>query len=387
MGKRRTPGLYRRRRTDGSFEWYIDKYVKRFGRLSGSTGTSDEEEAERYLARRLAEIREGLVYGVRPRRKWRDAATRYLTEFAHKKSIERDARALKDLDPFIGDLWLDQVHNDSLEPYRKARRALAVGTVNRHLAVVRRILKLSAELWRDEASGLTWLAVSPMVKLEAKYKKRPPYPLGWDEQALLFPELAAHLQRMALFAVNAGARQEEICGLKWRWEQRVPELDTPTIQRTVFVLPGSVTKNGEPRVLVLNDVAQAVIEEVRGQHRTYVFTCEDRNGERDRVGRINNKGWRAARRRAAARYEEVLERDCPIGFRNIRVHDLRHTFGRRLRAAGVSFEDRQDLLGHKSSRMTTHYSAAEIGNLLNAANLATKSHESPTRTVLRVVGE
>jgi hypothetical protein len=50
------------------------------------------------------------------------------------------------------------------------------------------------------------------------------------------------------------ARQEEICGLKWRWEQRVPELDTPSIQRTVFVLPGSVTKNGEPRVLVLHVV-------------------------------------------------------------------------------------------------------------------------------------
>jgi integrase len=116
---------------------------------------------------------------------------------------------------------------------------------------------------------------------------------------------------MALFAVNTGARQEEICGLKWRWEQRVPELDTPSIQRTVFVLPGSVTKNGEPRVLVLNDVAQAVIEEVRRQHRTYVFAYQDRHGQRDRVGRINNKGWRAARRRAAARYTETLERECP----------------------------------------------------------------------------
>jgi hypothetical protein len=52
-----------------------------------------------------------------------------------------------------------------------------------------------------------------MIKLESKHKKRQPYPLGWDEQALLFPELAGHLQRMALFAVNTGARQEEICGL------------------------------------------------------------------------------------------------------------------------------------------------------------------------------
>ena len=48
--------------------------------------------------------------------------------------------------------------------------------------------------------------------------------------------------------------------------------------------------------------------------------------------------------------------------------DLKHTFGRRLRAAGVSFEDRQDLLGHKSRRITTHYSAAELSNLIDAAN-------------------
>ena len=50
------------------------------------------------------------------------------------------------------------------------------------------------------------------------------------------------------------------------------------------------------------------------------------------------------------------------------MHDLKHTFGRRLRAAGVSFEDRQDLLGHRSGRITTHYSAAELSRLIEAAN-------------------
>jgi integrase len=53
---------------------------------------------------------------------------------------------------------------------------------------------------------------------------------------------------------------------------------------------------------------------------------------------------------------------------HVRVHDLKHTFGRRLRAAEVSFEDRQDLLGHKSSRITTHYSQFEYSNLIRAAN-------------------
>jgi hypothetical protein len=49
------------------------------------------------------------------------------------------------------------------------------------------------------------------------------------------------------------------------------------------------------------------------------------------------------------------------------VHDLKHTLGYRLRAAGVSFEDRQAMLGHKAAHITTHYSAADISNLIACA--------------------
>jgi integrase len=51
------------------------------------------------------------------------------------------------------------------------------------------------------------------------------------------------------------------------------------------------------------------------------------------------------------------------GLQQVRVHELDHTF-RRLRAGGVSLDDRQDLLGHRSGRITTHYSAAELASLL-----------------------
>lgn len=40
----------------------------------------------------------------------------------------------------------------------------------------------------------------------------------------------------------------------------------------------------------------------------------------------------------------------------------------QFRAQGVSLEDRQDLLGHRSSRITTHYSSAELQNLFDATN-------------------
>ncbi len=86
---------------------------------------------------------------------------------------------------------------------------------------------------------------------------------------------------------------------------------------------------------------------------------------------MNNSGWQSARKRAE--------------LQQVRVHDLKHTFGRRLRAAGVSFEDRQDLLGHKSGRITTHYSEAELSSLLEAAErvCGDGSRESPALVVLK----
>jgi hypothetical protein len=50
----------------------------------------------------------------------------------------------------------------------------------------------------------------------------------------------------------------------------------------------------------------------------------------------------------------------------------------------VSFEDRQDLLGHRSGRITTHYSAAELKSLLAAANkVCVEQANTPVLTLLK----
>src|SRR5205085_12316588 len=41
---------------------------------------------------------------------------------------------------------------------------------------------------------------------------------------------------------------------------------SPEIKRSVFVLPAARVKNRQARVVILNDVAQSVLEEVRGEH-------------------------------------------------------------------------------------------------------------------------
>ena len=73
------------------------------------------------------------------------------------------------------------------------------------------------------------------------------------------------------------------------------------------------------------------------------------------------------------------------GFAHLRVHDLKHTFGRRLRAAGVPLETRKVLLGHRNGDITSHYSAPEIEELLEAANRVCDggSRKTPALTILK----
>jgi integrase len=123
--------------------------------------------------------------------------------------------------------------------------------------LVRHILNLAAQEWVDE-NGLTWLAVAPKITLLPDTQKRQPYPLNWDEQARLFKALPSHLAAMALFAVNTGCRDGEVCALRWEWEVKVPELGT-----SVFIVPGSFVKNGDERVVVLNRIASSVVEAQR----------------------------------------------------------------------------------------------------------------------------
>ena len=269
MGRKKSPGLFLRGDT-----WHIDKYIKGQGRLCESTGTGNLREAELHLARRLDESRQARVYGVRPQRTFRQAATKYLEETV-KRSLSRDAQDLKLVDPYIGGLPLEQVHMGTLTPFIDARRdgGIKSATVNRTLAIVRRVLNLAARLWRDE-HGLSWLGTPPMIQLVDWDDQRAPYPLDFDEQRQLLKALPPHLARMALFKVNVGAREKEVVGLRWEWEIQIPELKT-----SVFWVPDDPTgkhgvsvKNKEDRLLVLNRVARSVIEEVRGNHPSHVFT-------------------------------------------------------------------------------------------------------------------
>ena len=268
MGQTRTSGIT----SDADGNKIVNKQVDGesvYARL----GTVSQEQAEAWLADKVQRIRLAKERGSRPRVAFREAALRYLTENRERlRSINDAAWHVELLDPWIGEKAIDQVYDETLQPFKLHRLKVdevTLTTVNRSLELVRRILNLCARKFRHP-NGMTWLETAPLISVdtkEAKRKARRAYPLSWEEQDMLFAELPAAPNRaMALFKVNTGTREDEVCKLKWSWEIAVPELKT-----SVFIIPAGHVKNEEDRLIVLNQVATSVINAQRGIHPEHVF--------------------------------------------------------------------------------------------------------------------
>ena len=160
MGRKRTPGLYKR---DGI--WHIDKHIGG-RRVCQSTSTTNLDEAEHFVARLAEQTRQAQIYGVRPVRSFEQAAARFVLDNRHKRSLRSDIGRLKLLMPWIGQVSLDKLHSGTLQPWVEYRRnqGISIGTINHGLKVVRHISNLAATEWIDE-HGMTWLATAPKIKL------------------------------------------------------------------------------------------------------------------------------------------------------------------------------------------------------------------------------
>ncbi|MDP3088517.1 MAG: tyrosine-type recombinase/integrase [Methylotenera sp.] len=307
-----------------------------------------------------------------------ECAARYLKESQSKASIETIAIHIVTVIPFIGHLEVEKIHDGTLEEFKGSRilDGVTPTTINRALEVVRTILIRAAKVYRDD-QGSPWLKQAPPSISMLEETPRVPHPMSWDEQEKLFKLLPKHLANMALFAVSTGLRDENVCGLRWEWEVNVPE-----VGRSVFLIPWQFHKTGKglkrALVVILNDVAWKVVNEQRGRDNIYVFVYRQERKKNlhlapamlyHRIGTMNNNAWQTARKKA--------------GLSSVRVHDLRHTCGTRLRAAGVLKEDRASLLGHATQSMPEHYAAADIGRLIELSNKSLGRNN--TCTVLNVV--
>ena len=153
--------------------------------------------------------------------------------------------------------------------------------------------------------------------------------LSKEEIRALLANCEPHLYPIVFTALNTGMRKSEILNLKW---------DNVDLKHGLILL--EKTKNGERREIPINEPLKQLFKQLftnRRLNTEYVFV----NPETGKRYIDLKRSFHSACKKA--------------GIRDFRFHDLRHTFASQLVMNGVDLKTVQELLGHKTIKMTLRY--------------------------------
>jgi hypothetical protein len=185
-------------------------------------------------------------------------------------------------------------------------RGMASRTIHNAIAVVSAVLNRAARVWRTEA-GAPWLRRAPplLTHFLTKGRQAKPHDLSCTEQDKLFRLLPGHLEDAALFALNTGYRDQEICQLCRDRVVAMLELES-----SGPALPESITRTGTERIVVSTSVA--AVRSPRGVEYIqpmYSATAESRSASSTAARRARLERRRVCRRK---RYPEGRTQPSPF---------------------------------------------------------------------------
>jgi len=313
----------------------------------------------------IADVKTG-KWGEKPRRKFDEAANRFIDEhFPRVKpnSAKRYRVSLMNLAQHLIGMYLDEIGSAVLSDFEVARRAAGVtnSTIRRDLVCLALVFSC-AEDWE-------WTEINPAKAYLKKARKRGLVEseprdefLPNTDEAKLFAHIgkllanATHprdrhgyqMQEAAFaFAIDSGFRDEEIFNLRW------PEVD---LQRREVRVVRSTAKNSRPRTVpILSRSLKLLTALPRSKHSDLVF-------------------WLRSGQRYSQMYVPLQRRCQEANVPPVSFHALRRTCGmRRLRDDGMSMQEVSTWLGHSDVKVTQKvYAFLGIDQLHQAVKLSHK---------------
>lgn len=260
-------------------------------------------DAESFHAKKLREILEQADLGKKPKRSLTEAVLRYMKEeVVNQRSADRTESNVKAIMPLIAGLALEEIDEAAKRiksSTRKSRRpdgkfrdgdkikALKPATINRRLAIIRRVAKLAYDEWH-------WLDRPIGVRLLPEHNKRHEY-LTPDEIERLSAACREPVNYWVMVAAYSGIRRGEMFGITKQ-----------SIQGDNIFL--GLTKNGKP---ILVPIVPKFKEAL--------------------------KAWLKAEKPDPRTMHKYFKQGAKkIGRPDLRPHDLRHTTASLILNAGYS---------------------------------------------------
>lgn len=324
--------IRRRLLKSGDYHYYVIAVVNGRQRSFGGFGRKKDAAA------RLRALREELAAGTldKPDMTFSEFANKWLNDYARGNVRERTANdystiILRHLNPAFSDKKISEISPADVQSYLadKGRSDLSAPTINKSLVILKAIL--------SKASEWGYIRENPAQHIK---RLREPH----KEMAFLAPDEirrfleAADPEYLLLFttAVFTGLRQGELLALRWG------SLDLPKgllyVTRTYHPVYGF----GEPksdtskRAVYLPPELIEMFQARVGDPEDLIFT-NSAGGPLDPSALLRRQ-FHPALKRAAVR--------------DIRFHDLRHTYAALMISIGASIKLLQQQMGHSSARFT-----------------------------------
>jgi len=249
-----------------------------------------------------------------------------------KRSIAKAERSVKSLSEYFGGWEALGIKPTNIEAYKENRlkEGYSNASVNKELAALKRAFNLGVE--HDKINSV------PKIKMLHEDNVREGF-VEYPGFLKLMGCLPNHLKPIALFGYQTGWRVGEILGLKWK--QIDPILGTVRIER-------SATKNKNPKTVRLSaEMKQAIQDLYLKRKSEWVFTSDGEKPVRDFRG-----SWKKARKRA--------------GLEGQLFHDLRRSFAKQGRRAGVPETVLMEMGGWKTRSVFKRYAIVDETDLEDA---------------------
>ncbi len=353
--KKRTRGsgsIFQRGKT-----WYIAYYVngEQIKEKIGTSPLVTKGQAELALKARLGEV-------VQDRYKLEKAKNRirlsklieqymnWITE--NQKGYSREVTISKHFLEFIGDKYIDSISTWDIEKYKSKRKqdGMKPSTVNRELNMLRSMFNRAVEWGEVEKNPLD--GVKKLKPLKAEDYERKPLCLPNDKFHTILKASSPNLKNFLIVAKNTGMRVSELINLRWT-----------DINFEVQQIKVKESKNFTQRYVPMNNTVINALE-LLDKSDEKVFPYKSRNSV--------SSTWR-----------KVKER---LGFKQYRLHDLRHTFITDLVTSGVDIITIMEITGHKDIRMLKRYTHPTISHKLEAVKKIENAPNNPTTIPSKKVG-
>ena len=265
----------------------------------------------------------------------------------YKRSWKTDESILKNhLLPVLGQRYMDEITRHDIARIHLERKAQgkAASTANRILIIASHIFNLALK-WK-----VPGVKENPTKDIAAyqENNKRERY-LSVQEAKRLYEAVCESANPMLRYIVPmlvmTGCRRAEVIGACWK------DID---MERRLWRVP--LTKSGFARHVPLSDGALQILKTVpRNARSRYVF-ANPKTGE---PFSSIYESWDTARKKAQ--------------LKDVRIHDLRHSFASLLVNEGRSLYEVQKILGHSQLKTTQRYAHLANATLVDAANAATRA--------------